>query len=64
MAAGGRKPCRSMSQGRVVDLPELNQCVAKLLDGVEGPHPEQVLFQGAGAALGAAVALRRSHEGG
>src|SRR4051794_9085499 len=50
--------------GRVVDLPKLDQRVAELLDGVEGPHPEQVLFQGTNEALGAAVALRRPHESG
>ena len=49
---------------RVVDLPELDQGVAELLDGVEGPHPEQVLFQGADEALGAAIALRRPHKAG
>ena len=48
--------------GRVVDLPELDQVVAKLLHSVEGPHPEQALFQGADEALGAAVALRRPHK--
>src|SRR4051794_2916512 len=50
--------------GRVVDLPKLDQRVAELPDGVEGPHPEQVLFQGTDEALGAAVALRRPHESG
>src|SRR5215218_5170408 len=50
--------------GRVVDLAELDQRVAELLDGVEGSHPEQVLFQSADEALGAAIALRRPHEGG
>src|SRR4051795_6802475 len=49
---------------RVVDLAERDQGVAELLDGVEAPHPEQVLFQGTDEALGTAVALRRSHEGG
>src|SRR3954452_19409841 len=62
---GGRPEAVALDEpGRVVDLPERDQCVAKLLDGVEGAAPEQVLFQGADEALGAAVALRRSHEGG
>src|SRR4051794_40184274 len=62
---GGRPEAVPLDEpSGVVDLPELDQCVAKLLDGVEGAHPEQVLFQGADEALGAAVAFRRSHEGG
>src|SRR3954471_18976306 len=62
---GGRPEAVPLDEpGRVVDLPERDQCVARLLDGVEGAAPEQVLFQGADEALGAAVALRRSHEGG
>ena len=62
---GGRPEAVPLDEpGRVVNLPELDQCVAELLDGVEGPHPEQVLFQGADEALDAAIALRRSHEGG
>ena len=49
---------------RVVELPERDQRVAELLDGVEGPHPQQVLLQGADEALGAAIAFRGSDEGG
>jgi hypothetical protein len=40
------------------------QGLTEVLDGIEGPHPEQVLLQGADEALGAAVALGGSHEGG
>src|SRR3954464_13219608 len=50
--------------GRVVDLPKDEQRLPELLDGVEGAHPEQVLLQGPDEALGAAVPLRRPHEGG
>src|SRR3954454_1840219 len=50
--------------GRIVDLPKLDQSVAKLLDGVEGPDPEQVLLQRTDEALGAAIAFRCPHEGG
>jgi hypothetical protein len=38
--------------------------VAALIEGAEGPHSEQGLFQGADEALGTAAALRRSREGG
>src|SRR4051794_12189477 len=50
--------------GRVVDLPKDDQRLPKLLDGVEGAHPEQVLLERADEALGAAISLRRPHEGG
>src|SRR3954453_8029683 len=49
--------------GRVVDLSKDEQRLTELLNGVEGPHPEQVLLQGPDEALGAAVPLRRPHEG-
>src|SRR5215213_8503647 len=48
----------------VVGLAEREQRRTQLLDGVEGPHPEQALLQGADEAFGAAVALRRADEGG
>src|SRR3954469_2441424 len=50
--------------GCVVALPKVEQRLPKLLDGVEGPHPEQVLLERADEALGAAISLRRPHEGG
>src|SRR4051812_5852416 len=50
--------------GRVVGLPEDQQGLPKLLDGVEGPQPEQVLLQGPDEALGTAIALGGPHEGG
>src|SRR3954466_11523282 len=49
--------------GRVVDLSKDEQRLTELLNGVEGAHPEQVLLQRADEALGAAVPLRRPHEG-
>ena len=36
---------------------------SKLFDGIEGPHPQQVLLQGSDEALCDAVALGLSHEG-
>src|SRR3954462_6714245 len=50
--------------GRVVALPKDEQRLTEFLDGVEGPHPEQVLLEGANKALRAAISLRRPHEGG
>src|SRR3954465_14518976 len=50
--------------GRVVDLPKDEQSLTELLDGVESAHPEQVLLERADEALGAAISLRRPHEGG
>src|SRR5215212_9786409 len=50
--------------GRVVALPKDEQRLPKLLDGVEGAHPEQVLLQGPNEALSAAISFRRPHEGG
>src|SRR3954464_11365782 len=48
--------------GLVVNLPELLERQAQLLDGGEGPDPEQVLLQRPDEPLGAAVALRLAHE--
>src|SRR3954454_12775717 len=50
--------------GGVVALPKVEQRLPKLLDGVEGTHPEQVLLECANKALGAAISLRRPHEDG
>src|SRR3954471_23834386 len=46
----------------VVGLAEREQRLTEFLD--EGPHPEQVLLQGADEPLGAAIAFRCPHEGG
>src|SRR5918912_846090 len=54
---GRPEPVPLDEPGRVVGLAELEQRHAQVLDGVEGPHPEQVLLEGADEALGAAVAL-------
>src|SRR3954447_19561189 len=48
---------------RVVGLAEGQQRLPKLLDGVEGAHPQEVLLQGPDEALGAAIAFGGSHEG-
>ena len=50
--------------GVVVGFPECEQRLPQFLDGLEGPHPEQVLLQGADEPLGAAIAFRCPHEGG
>ena len=50
--------------GRVVGLPEGEQRLTQFLDGVEGPHPQEVLLEGPDEPLGTAVALGRAHEGG
>src|SRR5919112_2751616 len=50
--------------GSVVDLPKDEQRLTELLDGVEGAHPQEVLFQGPDEALSAAIPLGGSHEGG
>src|SRR3982750_5055511 len=50
--------------GRVVDLPKGQERLSKLFDAVEGAHPEQVLFERADEALGAAIPLGGPHEGG
>src|SRR5215203_404611 len=49
--------------GGVVDLAEDQQRLTELLDGVEGPHPEQVLLERADEALRTAVPLGGPHEG-
>ena len=50
--------------GFVVASGKLDERGSQLFDGVEGPHPQQVLLQGADEALCDAVALWLSHEGG
>src|SRR4249920_3269385 len=50
--------------GFVVASGELDERGSQLFDGVEGPHPQQVLLQGADETLCDAVALWLSHEGG
>src|SRR3954454_7310860 len=50
--------------GRVVALPKNEQRLTELLDGVEGAHPEQVLFECADEALRAAIPLGGPYEGG
>src|SRR3954451_11140445 len=50
--------------GCVVGLAEGQQRLPKLLDGVEGAHPQEVLFQGPDEALGTAIALGGPNEGG
>ena len=47
--------------GCVVGFVEREQRLAQLLDGLEGPHSEQVLLEGADEALGAAIAFRGAH---
>src|SRR5215218_3061280 len=49
--------------GRVVDLPKVEQRLSKLLDGVEGLLPQEVLLERADEALGTAVSLGSPHEG-
>src|SRR3954471_21605556 len=49
--------------GPVVGFLEGLERQAKLLDGREAPHPEQVLLQRPDEPLGAAVALGLAHEG-
>src|SRR5215212_6353493 len=48
----------------VVSLAALEQRPAQLFDGVEGPHPQEVLLQGTDESLGAAVALGGADERG
>ena len=36
---------------------------AQLLNGFEGPHPQEVLLQGSDEAFGEAIALGFAHEG-
>src|SRR3954451_5541034 len=47
----------------VVGLAEREQRLTEFLDGLEGPHPQQVLLQGADEPLGAAIALRGADKG-
>src|SRR4051794_20217968 len=54
-------PCRNPNF--VIAPPDLQQCQAEFLDGVEAPCPEQILFQRADEAPGAAVALRPPYKG-
>src|SRR3954447_27068160 len=48
----------------VVGVSEREQRLPQLLDGLEGPHPEQVFLQRADEALGTAIAFWCPHEGG
>ena len=43
---------------------KVEQGLPQFLDGVEGPHPEQLFLQGPDEPLGHAVAFRRPHEAG
>jgi hypothetical protein len=42
----------------VVASGEVDECGSQLFDGVEGPHPQQVLFQGSDEALSDAVVAK------
>src|SRR5919199_735937 len=48
--------------GLIVAVPEREQRLAQLLDGVEVAQPQQVLLHGPDEALGTAIALRGAHE--
>ena len=48
----------------VVDLAEGEQRLAKLLEGLEGVHPQQILLEDTDKTLGAAVSLGCPHKGG
>src|SRR3954452_25535807 len=62
---GWREEAVALDQpGRVVGLPEREQRLPQLLDGLEGPYPEQVFLQRTDEALGAAIAFWCPHEGG
>src|SRR5687768_10215565 len=50
--------------GGVVALPESEQSLTEVLEGVEGAHPQEVLLQGADEPLRAAIPLRCPHKGG
>jgi hypothetical protein len=50
--------------GFVVASGKLDERGSQLFDGVEGPHPQQVLLQGSDESLCDAVALGLAHEGG
>lgn len=43
---------------------EVEQGLSKLFDGVEGPHPEQLLFEGGDETLGYPVAPGKPNETG
>ena len=47
----------------VVGLSEREQRLPQFLDGLEDPHPEQVLLQGADEPFGAAIAFRGADKG-
>ncbi len=51
----GLEPVPLDEPGGVVGLLEGEQGLTELFQGAEGPHPQEVLFQGADEALGAAV---------
>src|SRR4051794_26732696 len=62
---GWREEAVALDQpGRIVGFPEPEQRLPQLLDGLEGPHPEQVFLQRADEALGTAIAFWCPHEGG
>ena len=48
----------------VVGLAEGEQRLPKILDRIEGLHPQEVLLQRSDEALGTTVSLGRAHEGG
>ena len=50
--------------GAVAGFAEREQRPPQRLDGFEGLHPQQVLFQSAYKALGTAIAFRSPDEGG
>ena len=50
--------------GRVVGFAERQQRLTKLLDSLEGPHPQQVFLERADEPLGTAIAFRCPDEGG
>ena len=50
--------------GFVVVTGELDERGSQFFDGIEVPHPQQVLLQSSDEALGDAVALGFPHEGG
>src|SRR5215203_5690410 len=60
---GCLKPVPFDEPGRVVDLAEDQQRLPKLLDGVEGAHPQEVLLERADEALRTAIPLGGPHEG-
>jgi hypothetical protein len=50
--------------GRVVGLAEVERRLAELFGGVEGTNPKEILLQSSDEALGVAIALGRTDEGG